>query len=52
MTACFLNGGAVNFKFYGNLYYSTHNHLIAFKQGATYGPVYIYNNTFHSPTSS
>ena len=45
-------GGAVNFKFYGNLYYSTHNHLIAFKQGASYGPVYIYNNTFHSPSSS
>ena len=45
-------GGAVNFNFYGNLYYSTTNHLIAFKQGDTYGPVHIYNNTFQGANTS
>jgi hypothetical protein len=42
-------GGAVNFQFYGNIYYSTTNHYIAFKQGYSYGPVLIANNTFQSP---
>jgi hypothetical protein len=30
-------GGAVNFCFYGNLYYGTINHLIAFKAPDSYG---------------
>ena len=45
-------GGAVNFYFYGNLYYSTTNHLIYFKGPDTYGPVFIYNNTFQAPNTS
>jgi hypothetical protein len=46
-------GGAVNFQFYGNLYYNTPNSHITFKGGSgAYGPVYIYNNTFHAPSAS
>jgi hypothetical protein len=45
-------GGAVNFYFYGNIYYSTTNHLIYFKGPDSYGPVFIYNNTFQAPNTS
>jgi hypothetical protein len=44
-------GGADHFYFYGNVYYSTTNHMIFFKQGGsdTYGPFFIFNNTFQAP---
>jgi hypothetical protein len=45
-------GGAANFQFYGNVYYSTTNHYVAFKQGYSYGPILISNNTFQSPNAS
>ena len=45
-------GGAKNFKFYGNLVYGASASQITFKQGSSYGPVYIYNNLFHGPSSS
>jgi hypothetical protein len=45
-------GGAVNFRFYGNLFYNTPNHQIYFKGPDTYGPIYIYNNTFLAPSAS
>ena len=41
-------GGAVNFAFYGNVVYHSGGWLISFKTGGTYGPVYIYNNTFEN----
>jgi len=42
--------GAVNFAFYGNVVYHSGGWLICFKQadGVSYGPVYIYNNTFEN----
>jgi hypothetical protein len=44
-------GGADHFYFYGNVYYNTTNHMIFFKNGSSvsYGPFFIYNNTFHAP---
>ena len=44
-------GGAVNFYFYGNVYYSTTNQMISFKQSTSppYGPFFIFNNTFQAP---
>jgi hypothetical protein len=48
-------GGAVNFQFYGNTYWNSTNHLIFFKGSGsttTYGPVFIYNNTFHAPNTN
>ncbi len=45
-------GGAVNFQFYGNVYWSSSNHLIFFKPPGTYGPVFIYNNVFAAPNAS
>jgi hypothetical protein len=46
-------GGASNFYFYGNVYYSTTNHMIAFKQNTSpaYGPFFIFNNTFQAPAT-
>jgi hypothetical protein len=44
----FEGGGAVNFGFYGNVVYHSGGWLICFKTGGTYGPVYIYNNTFEN----
>jgi len=41
-------GGAVNLKFYGNIVYHSGGWEIAFKTGSTYGPVFIYNNTFEN----
>jgi hypothetical protein len=40
--------GAVNWAFYGNVVYHSGGWLICFKVGSTYGPVYIYNNTFEN----
>jgi hypothetical protein len=40
--------GAVNWSFYGNVVYHSGGWLICFKTGSTYGPVYIYNNTFEN----
>lgn len=42
--------GAVNFAFYGNVVYHSGGWLICFKAatGDTYGPVFIYNNTFEN----
>jgi len=46
-------GGAQNFQFYGNVYYGTTLSLMTFKNGGqTYGPIHIYNNTFHAPSAS
>jgi hypothetical protein len=45
-------GGAVNFQFYGNIYWNSSNHLIYFKAPGTYGPIFIYNNVFAAPNSS
>jgi hypothetical protein len=42
-------GGADHFYFYGNVFYNTTNHMICFKNGGSYGPVFIFNNTFHAP---
>ena len=39
-------GGAVNFKFYGNIFWDTNWHMIYFKAPGTYGPIYIINNVF------
>ena len=51
---CFFEyGGATNFYFYGNVYYNSAYWLICTKQGSgsVYGPLYIYNNTFMSPST-
>ncbi len=40
--------GAVNWAFYGNMVYHSGGELIVFKQGSSYGPVYIYNNVFEN----
>jgi hypothetical protein len=40
--------GAVNWEFYGNVVYHSGGELIVFKQGSSYGPVYIYNNVFEN----
>jgi hypothetical protein len=45
-------GGAVNWYFYGNIYWNSTNHLIFFKSPGTYGPIYIFNNVFHAPTTA
>jgi len=45
-------GGAVNFKFYGNIYWNSSNHLIYFKAPGNYGPIFIYNNVFAAPNAS
>lgn len=44
-------GGARNWKFYGNWYWASQNHLIFFKAPGTYGPLFIYNNVFYCPKS-
>jgi hypothetical protein len=41
-------GGAVNLKFYGNVVYHSGGWEMAFKAGNSYGPVFIYNNTFQN----
>jgi hypothetical protein len=45
--------GAVNFAFYGNVVYHSGGWLICFKTatGDTFGPVFIYNNTFENDGS-
>lgn len=40
--------GAVNWAFYGNVYYHSGGSLITFKPGSSYGPVFIYNNVFEN----
>lgn len=45
-------GGAVNFYLYGNVYYDSQYSLLTTKAPGNYGPIYIYNNTFHAPSSS
>jgi hypothetical protein len=42
--------GAANFAFYGNVVYHSGGWLICFKSttGDTFGPVFIYNNTFEN----
>jgi hypothetical protein len=47
-------GGATNFSFYGNVYYNSQYWLICTKaaSGSVYGPMYIYNNVFMSPSPS
>jgi hypothetical protein len=39
-------GGAVNFEFYGNIFWNTKWHMIFFKTPGTYGPFKFYNNVF------
>ncbi|MBV9999042.1 MAG: right-handed parallel beta-helix repeat-containing protein, partial [Verrucomicrobia bacterium] len=39
-------GGATNYYFYGNVFYSCTYSMITFKTGSSYGPVFIYNNVF------
>jgi len=42
-------GGAVNLRFYDNIYYHSGAWTICFKNdGNTYGPVFIYNNLFEN----
>ncbi|WP_213806317.1 hypothetical protein [Granulicella sp. dw_53] len=45
--------GAVNFAFYGNVVYHSGGWLICFKAGvgASFGPVFVYNNTFENDGS-
>ena len=45
-------GGAVNFYLYGNVYYDSQYSLLTTKAPGNYGPIYIYNNTFHAPSLS
>ena len=46
-------GGATNFSFYGNIYYNSEGWFICTKaaSGSVYGPIYIYNNVFMSPST-
>ena len=44
-------GGATNFRFYGNVYYNSTYLMIKTKSPGNYGPIYIYNNVFHSPSN-
>jgi hypothetical protein len=39
-------GGANNFYFYGNVYWNSTGTFIGFKPPGTYGPIFVYNNTF------
>jgi hypothetical protein len=43
-------GGDANFQFYGNVFYHSGGEFMVFKQetSGTYGPVFVYNNTFDS----
>jgi MYXO-CTERM domain-containing protein len=45
-------GGAVSFYFYGNVYYASTASLLTTKAPGTYGPIYIFNNTFHAPSAA
>jgi hypothetical protein len=41
-------GGQQNFAFYGNIIYHAGGWEMCFKNGSTFGPVFIYNNTFEN----
>ncbi len=45
-------GGAVDFYFYGNVYYNSNAGMFGTKAPGNYGPLYIYNNVFMSTDTS